>query len=137
MAECLIEIATGKVLCVVPDGHQWGIRESRAAYDEHVMTHGQPTRTAVDVVTARTRKITDIVRGTVSIPAQLYKPETARQITTPPPDRMGVLRVDGDIETVETVTQIDIDAQMRTALLAGTVSLSLHEWAKLGVRDGD
>lgn len=139
MPEILVDVRTGKVEAVRPDGHRWGFRESRAAYDEYIRIHGQaPRRTAIDVVTARPSKLNAAVRGELPIPVKLYMTETTRGIPVTPPEDFGIISVDGDIEAIEaSVGSIAIDSDLKSSLLAGTVTLSLDALMNLAQRGRD
>lgn len=95
MAELLVDAQAGEVVYVAEDGHRWGIRESREAYDEHVRDYGVPKTRKVDVVIAQPKRLKSAIDGVPPLPITLYMPETERFDETPPPDRLGVIKVPG------------------------------------------
>lgn len=134
MAELLVDVLTGKILHVAKNGHQWGLRESREAYDAHVRHRGTPKHRTVEVATAVPKRLASMVRGEAPIPTSLYFSGTEKRVPTPPPDRMGIIRVPGEADTLEGV-RLNLAAKDRDAILSRTVDMSMNRLRRM--IDGD
>jgi hypothetical protein len=92
VAELLVRVATGEVLHVAEDGHAWGCSESRQEWDRRVAAGDPPRHIEREVrVVERVLDEEHDIRIAETEPIE----GTDRLVDTPPPSRLGIVRIPG------------------------------------------
>lgn len=141
MAELLVNVYQGRVLFVAENGHQWGRRESREVYDAEAQRLGAAPKTVARLVEPRKVYARDMFTGEVlrdgkGTPIMFDAVEVVAEVevSVPPPDRLGIVRVPGPRAEYEFLLDeltiggpryiLDLTPQQRSDVLARTVEMT-------------
>lgn len=141
MAELLVKVDTGEVVFIGEDGHPWGRRESREVYDAEVQRLGAAPKTVARLVEprkvyARNMFTGEVLRDGKGTPIMFDAVEVVAEaeVTVPPPDRLGIVRVPGPRAEYEFLLDeltiggpryiLDLTPQQREDILRRTVEMT-------------